>query len=107
MKVVSSSSVLITFLGFSEAAAVSTFAVISKAREGFFNTFLAHFLPTLTGPLRRFLKISPGPSACRVLSLTIIDFFPLQSEHCPTNNLISPPVLLLYGISPKMFFVME
>ena len=68
------------------------FAVISKAREGFFYTLVANFLPALAENFPKFLKKLPNPSAFIVLSLTNIDFFPSQITHFPTNNLISLPV---------------
>ena len=51
------------------------FAVLSKARYGFDNTFLANFLATLTDFLPKHLKMLPNPTVCIVLSLTFIDFF--------------------------------
>ena len=61
--VISSGSVFITFIGFLETAAVATFPVISKAREGFDNTFFAIFFDKLSPFSPKFLKKSPKPSA--------------------------------------------
>ena len=90
-------------LGLLVAAAVAMFAPISRALPGFFNTLVANFLPALEDIFHKFLKKLPNPSACIVLSLTIIDFFLSHITHFPTSNLISLPVFLLTVISPIMF----
>ena len=87
------------------AAAVAMFAPISRALPGFFNTLVAIFLPALEDIFPRILKKLPRPSAYIVLSLTIIDFFLLQTMHFPTNSLVSLPVFLLTVISPVISFV--
>ena len=55
-----------TFLGFLLEAAVAMFAVISKTRDGFDNTVLANFLPTLTEVLPKYLNKLPSPSANKI-----------------------------------------
>ena len=93
-----------TFVADLLAAAVAMFAVRSNAREGYFNTFLAHFLPILTELLSRFLKKSLKLSASIVLSLLIIDFFLLHNERWPTSNLFSLPGFFIQCyLSNKVF----
>ena len=96
-----------TLLGFLLAAAVVMFVVLSKALVGLLKTFFAEFFDTLSLFLPQFLKKSQNLPACIVLSLTIIDFFLLQIEHCSTNILISLPVFLSNFISPTMIFAPE
>ena len=68
-------------LGCPEATALATFAVLSKGRPGFFVTFFDIPFVTLSLFLPRFLKKSLNLYASIVLSLTVIDFFPLQIEQ--------------------------
>ena len=94
-KFITSGSVDNTFFGFLLAAAVATFAPISNARPGFFNTLVANCLPALAESFPKFLKKSPNPSASIVLSLTILDFFRSHITHFSTNNLICLPVFFI------------
>ena len=55
-------------------------AVISKARAGFFKTFLDIFFEASSPFLPRLLKISPKASAAIVLPLTVKDIFLLHTE---------------------------
>ena len=64
----------IHFLRVLLAAVVAKFDVKSKAREGFFDTFLA-FFRYISPFLSKFLKKSPKPSAFIVLSLTLLGLF--------------------------------
>ena len=55
--------------------------VVSKARPGFFNTFSVIFYNILNPFLPKFLKKSPRPLACIVLSEKVKDFSLLQNEQ--------------------------
>ena len=87
------------------AAAAAIFEAVSRTLPGFFNKFVANFLPALAETLPKFLKKLHGPSACIVLSLTILDFFLVQIESSATNNLISLPDFKKCYFT--MFFVEE
>ena len=63
------------------AAAVATLAPISRIQAGFLSALVANFLLALAEIFPNFLKKLPSPSACIVLSLTVIDFFWLQIEQ--------------------------
>ena len=71
----------IAVLALRDANALTRIAPISKALPGFFKTFFAIFLEAINHFLPRFLKNSPRPSTCIVLSPTVIDFFLLQIEQ--------------------------
>ena len=75
-------------LGFLVAAAIAIFETISKTLPGFFNTSVANFLLFLAGIPPDYLGKPPSPSACIVLSKTVIDFFLLQNEQKPISNLL-------------------
>ena len=77
-----------TFLGFLLAAAVARFAVTSKALPVFFNTLVANFFDTFYPLLLRILKKSLTPSACIVLSITVMRFFLFPLEQRAISNLI-------------------
>ena len=79
-KVVNSGNVDGACLGIIEATALSTFAVMSKARLGLFITFFAIFFETLSPFLPRFSKKLPSLLACIVLSLTVIYFLYYKSN---------------------------
>ena len=105
---ISSDNVDNTFLGFLVAVAVATFAVLSRALPGFIFILFAHFYTSFYRiSSQNFKKKLASPSTCFSLSQTIIDFFLLQIEHCPSNNSISPEVFSINVISPSMFFVPE
>ena len=91
--------------GFLVAAAVAMFGVPYQALPRFFNKLVANFLLALADNVPRFLKKLPYLSAFIILLLTMNDFFLIQTDHCPTNNLTSSPVFLLTVISPFLFFL--
>ena len=82
-------SLRFTFL---EAAVVAMSAVISKARDGFFDTFFAIFLDTLSPSFPKLLQKSERRSDWITLSETIIDFRLSQIIHFPNDKLFSLPV---------------
>ena len=67
--------------GLRVAAAVATLAPISRDLAGFLSALVANFLTALAEIFPKLLKKLPNFSAFIVLSLTVVDFFLLQTEH--------------------------
>ena len=81
------------FLGILVAAALPMFEVISKAMPGFLRTLVDNFIPAIAELHPKILKKPPSPSACIVLSLTVIDFFLLLIEQYLNNFLLNLDVI--------------